>query len=859
MTDSVGVKSAGSGGTVEPLAVLLRALALPTGQASRVEGGLSTRLVQQFGASCPKLKAILAEYAEDPQTNREAAGEVLREVGADGDQGIVDQAAEVLKGAEQTQPGITDGLVGQINAAGGKVIVAGRIENVTIYTTAPLDPRERLDRSRMLQRVRRAWIDGFLEDSLHGAALQALGVKEHPEAVPDRWSMVVQQTDRTARTLPSDTSIVQVFVESDRELLILGEPGSGKTTMLLELTKTLLTEAEEQEALPMPIVFPLAPWAAKQLPLADWLVDELNQRYDIPRQIGQRWVTNDRILPVLDGLDEVRIEHRVACVSAINAYRESRAEALSGLVVTSRTADYDALAPRLRLLGAVLIQPLSTQQIDAYLTSAGEQLAGVRAALQADPTLRELAASPLLLSTMTLAYRDAPAKALPTEGTVEERRAQLFATYVDQMFNRRGRETRYSQQQTRHWLCWLATALSRQAQTVFFLEHMQPEWLSTPAMRRWYTLTDRLVGGLLGALLYGLVGLLLYGLMYGPAVGLPHGLIGILAFGLVMAPVGAFFGGVSAASLGHKRGIWPMVYRAAIGGLVVALAGGLSGGLVGVKLYGLVLGLAFALVVALIGALLGVLAGVLAGGPSIEPRHITVVESLRWSGSRALASAAIGLVSGLVLGLGSWLVLGLLGLQVKVGDVPVYGLVFGLAVGLVGGLVFALVGGLAGREVEAKVTPNQGIHRSAGRAILVGLAGVLVGGLIVALPFGLTGGLTGGLVTALADGLLVALPFGLTAGLALGGYACLSHAALRLVLWRVDALPLSTIRFLDYATERVFLRRVGGGYIFVHRLLQEYFATPAAAAASAGLVPPSTDALRAISASTTDRISSSSG
>lgn len=35
---------------------------------------------------------------------------------------------------------------------------------------------------------------------------------------------------------------------------------------------------------------------------------------------------------------------------------------------------------------------------------------------------------------------------------------------------------------------------------------------------------------------------------------------------------------------------------------------------------------------------------------------------------------------------------------------------------------------------------------------------------------------------------------------------------------------MNIIRFLDYATERIFLRKVGGGYIFIHRLLQDYFA-----------------------------------
>jgi hypothetical protein len=29
--------------------------------------------------------------------------------------------------------------------------------------------------------------------------------------------------------------------------------------------------------------------------------------------------------------------------------------------------------------------------------------------------------------------------------------------------------------------------------------------------------------------------------------------------------------------------------------------------------------------------------------------------------------------------------------------------------------------------------------------------------------------------------------------------------------------------FLDYAAERLFLRQVGGGYIFIHSLLQDHF------------------------------------
>jgi len=31
-------------------------------------------------------------------------------------------------------------------------------------------------------------------------------------------------------------------------------------------------------------------------------------------------------------------------------------------------------------------------------------------------------------------------------------------------------------------------------------------------------------------------------------------------------------------------------------------------------------------------------------------------------------------------------------------------------------------------------------------------------------------------------------------------------------------------QFLDYASDRIFLQKVGGGYVFIHRLILEHFA-----------------------------------
>jgi hypothetical protein len=846
---------------------------------------LKALIIAKFQASDPKVASTLADYTEDAAAHDLAATKVLREVGVDRDQEVVDQALALLKQAGESQPGVTDtgGLVGQLNAQSGRVVVIGGTQAgtinmgpVSVYATATLDPRERKDRTRMLQRVRRIWVDGFFADSLHGAALQALGLEERPEAVPDRWGMVVQQPGRPAKILSTETSIVEVFDELDGELLILGEPGSGKTTVLLELTSTLLERAEHDEALPIPIVFPLAPWAAKRLPLEQWLIDELSLRYDVPRQIGYAWVTNDRVLPLLDGLDEVAVDHRADCVEAINAYRTSRTT-LSCLVVTSRMAEYRTLAHLVRLRGAVLLQPLRPEQIDAYLAHAGPQLAGVRAALPADVELRELATSPLLLSTITLAYRGLPAEAISMSGTLPERRGQLFATYVQRMYNRRAVDVHYSREQTLHWLGWLARALTIQAQTIFYVERLQPEWLPTPNVRRWYNVMDRVASGLVVALLAAVV----VGVGFGPGFG--------LAAGLASGLIGAMFGGTN-ETLGGERPTRVIIRGALAGWLLVGLASGALAEVAGGGPYGVLSslvsgpwlgrggfddtgmsGLAFGLVVGLAGGL----AGALSAGPAVGTRHIRVVETISWSTAKTLPAALTGTVVGLVLGLVLGLVVGLapgLTQGAAAGD-PVFGLgvglVWGPIVGLAFGLVFGLLGGLTGREVEAKVSPNQGIRRSGRTSIMIGLASVLVACLGVGLAgwlvlglgvrqldaltfrligplepligihdvanlefklalglvLGIASGPVFGVTLGLIGGLIAGLLSGITCGLVFGGYACMSHGVLRLILWRSGVLPLRTIHFLDHATERIFLRRVGGGYIFVHRLLQDYFAT----------------------------------
>ena len=68
------------------------------------------------------------------------------------------------------------------------------------------------------------------------------------------------------------------------------------------------------------------------------------------------------------------------------------------------------------------------------------------------------------------------------------------------------------------------------------------------------------------------------------------------------------------------------------------------------------------------------------------------------------------------------------------------------------------------------------------------------------------------------------LGVGIAIGVIESGMSAIQHFSLRIVLWFSGYIPWNYARFLDYATNRLFLQRVGGEYRFIHRLLQEHFA-----------------------------------
>jgi hypothetical protein len=148
---------------------------------------------------------------------------------------------------------------------------------------------------------------------------------------------------------------------------------------------------------------------------------------------------------------------------------------------------------RLALHTAVVVQPLSVQQVTAHLTCLGKPLAALSHALKKNATLQELATTPLMLQVLMLTYHSTSVRELShKEGQL---RQQIWTDSVQRMVSRKGDTRRYPFHVTTTWLSFLARQMRAHQQTIFFLEHLQPDWLPQ-RQRRLYQWSVGLLGGL---------------------------------------------------------------------------------------------------------------------------------------------------------------------------------------------------------------------------------------------------------------------------------------------------------------------------------------------------------------------------
>jgi eukaryotic-like serine/threonine-protein kinase len=752
------------------------------------------------------------------------------------------------------------------------------------------------NRENLLNSVQTAWIDGVLHQSIHGQIIK-LYLTPRPDAVGLRpWGLALKQAGQADQPLPTDYDLGQLFAESGRNLLILGQPGSGKTFTMLQLAESLLTEACRDPAAPLPIILNLSSWAQEKRPLTDWLAEELFIQYGVARRVTRAGIAHNQFLYLLDGLDEVAAAVRDDCVAAINAFK---AEHPAEMVICSRSEEYAVLQEKLRMGTAVEVQPLTPDQIDHYLSQEGLQLQAVRTTLKTDPDLRELAETPLMLSIMTLAYQGMRHDELKPLADIEARRRHIFDHYIAKNFERRPlpASSPYTQEQAKTWLANLARGMVEHEQSVFYIEKLQPSWLGDGRWRRYYQPLLGLVIGLIAAVISAVISITSLSLAYNFLDGNSNGneiLSPLILAGLmVMLTVGSVLGLIMSSDFQLEESeqtnqrtsiqaklLWYVMRRSLVFGLIAGSIAGFAFN----SFLGFIFGLAFGFVSGLSGIVVLIIQ---------HPLTHTIEKITLHIPSRATFASTIsdmfvyGQVFGLVFGL---IPLGVLGLVLDFRplfylSIALY-VVLSLLAGMIIGLYRIIGATISVQHLVQSKWPNQGTWHSGWSSIRVGLPIGMISGVVVGILTGLLVGLVGWVIslsvmitividflsdeaTVLFDGLdehaqmgcfgimliglaflvgfvmvmavfvgilsfiggiVSAVNFSVVLGiLVYGGAAFIGHYTLRWLLARAGILPYPfrdgrLTAYLDAMQDRILLRRVGGGWLFVHRSLLEHFA-----------------------------------
>ena len=436
--------------------------------------------------------------------------------------------------------------------------------------------------------------DSFLTDSWESLARLATSGAGWP-ALPPPGTWAAGPDDLGGEG--SQLADVLVRVPTGR-LVVLGEPGAGKTMLMVRLALDLLARRTSGEAVPM--LASVASWNPAIQDLREWLSAQLLTDYpwlDSPppgsmseSNQAEALLASGLILPILDGLDEIPDVIRGSAIARINdAVRPGEQ-----LVVTCRSQQYwDAARPTdgaevsLRGAAAVQLHPLDADVVGRYLC---DDAAGPVAKARWEPVLGVLGTNapagqalrtPLMVGLARAIYNPRPgelarelrkpeelcAPDLADQNAVESLLFDAFIPAAYRLAPRSNDHRQWSAQKAEPWLIFLARRLEEKIDfpdlawwrfqrtvplAVFGFVATLPVWLvvAFPYLTA-HWLENAIMDGVAIGLVFGLTAILTTALrrLPGPSGSALRrlGINGLVA-GLLLGLAGAIAAGLSAAN-----------------------------------------------------------------------------------------------------------------------------------------------------------------------------------------------------------------------------------------------------------------------------------------------------------------------
>ncbi|MBD2257640.1 hypothetical protein [Pseudanabaena sp. FACHB-2040] len=378
---------------------------------------------------------------------------------------------------------------------------------------------------------------------------QATAVKSVPSLVTLQyqiWSL--QMGKQATQKLSSPSEVVKLFQRDgmDGRLLILGEPGSGKTQTLLTLASDLLKKSRTSTA-PVPVLLDLSSWRGE--PISSWAVAKLWELYRVPDNCARAWLINAQLTLMLDGFDNLEVSQQRTCAAEIDAFLRGNVDQTLALCCQRQVMERSGI-PFDQFNGGVHLMPLGAQQVKDYAT--GLDQADLWKGIKASKVLQPLARSPFLLNCLAEFF----------EGQPVANQGDLLQRFITHQITIGGAPKKPFSPRDRHrYLTWLANHLEKRDRT-FYIESLDSSALLDS--QRW--LYRLLVGLILGLL----TGVFVHP-MFGLAVGLMASQVDLEAYPKYK---------LSIASLSWGSGL-SLLLRAFIPGLLLALVLGGLAGLVG--------------------------------------------------------------------------------------------------------------------------------------------------------------------------------------------------------------------------------------------------------------------------------------